>query len=446
MVDVLAQSECPGITARRARREEFGGVSQDPIVWQAARGANVMDIDGNVYVDLSAGFAVASVGHSHPKVAAAAAKQAGTLIHAMGDLYPSDMKIALARKLAERTPKGLKQSIFSMAGFEAVEAALKTAVMATGKSGVMAFRGSYHGLGYGALSVTGYRKEFKRPFREQLGRFASHLPYPYCYRCSLGLEYPTCGLACFQLVRSALDDPSSGIDQVGAVIVEPIQGRGGVIVPPDEWLVELAQLCKEHQIMLIFDEIFTGFGRTGQWFAGEHLNITPDLMCLGKAMGGGFPISAVIGTKTAMAGWGLSRGEAIHTSTFSGNPLGCAMALAAIAVLEEEELITRSKQLGDRILDKMNSLRERHTIIGDVRGRGSMVGVELVQNRESKQPASKTALRIVRTLLERGYIVLPSGIFGNVLSIVPPFVLTDEQLDGFVNELDAVLSTCGEPS
>lgn len=440
-VETLAKTECPAITARRSRRAEAGGASQDPIVWEAACGANVKDVDGNVYVDLTAAFAVAGIGHSHPAVVAAATTQATTLIHAMGDVYPGRVKIELAQRLADLAPGDLEVSIFGLSGAEAVEAALKTVAMATGKGTVVAFQGAYHGLSYGALGVTGYRAEFRAPFRRQLGAFGRHLPFANCYRCPVSRSYPGCDLGCLDLVRQALNDPSSGLDDIAAVIVEPIQGRGGFIVPPNEWMTGLAELCREHGILLVLDEIFTGLGRTGRLFACEHTGLVPDLMCLGKALGGGFPISAVIGSRQVMDSWGLSTGEAVHTSTFLGNPLGCAMSLAALDVLESEELVERSARLETVIRGRLDELADKHECIGDVRGRGTMFGVELVEDRQTKAPASRLTANLTRTLLGAGFLVLPSGVYGNVVGITPPFTITDEQLEAFFEALDKALES-----
>jgi len=442
-VDSLSRTECPAITARRSRRSEAGGVDQDPIVWEAGSGANIRDVDGNVYVDITSSFAVAGIGHSHPVVAEAAAEQARTLPHAMGDVYPARVKIALAERLAQIAPGDLEVSIFGMSGAESVEAAIKSAVICTGKSTIVSFQGSYHGLSLGALAVTGYRREFKAPFKGQIAQFGRQFPFPNCYRCPIGQQYPECNTACLNPLVDALDSPASGLDDVAAVLVEPIQGRGGMVVPPDEWLVKLAEVCKARGILLIFDEIFTGFGRTGRWFAADHSGVVPDLMCLGKALGGGFPISAAIGTREVMGHWGLSKGEALHTSTFLGNPLGCAMAQAAIGVLTDEQLIERSASLETTIRGALNRLAGKHDSIGDVRGRGTMFGVEFVSSREEKTPDSTTVMRLTRRLLERGFLVLPAGVHGNILGITPPFVITNEQLNGFFEALDDELQQVG---
>lgn len=441
-VERLAETECPAITARRARRAEAGGADQDPIVWQAARGANVQDVDGNVYVDLTSAFAVAGIGHSHPKVAEAAARQAATLPHAMGDVYPGRVKIELAQRLAALAPGDLQVSIFAMSGAEAVDAALKTAAVATGRNTIIAFTGGYHGLSYGALNVTAYRREFREPFRGQLGSFGRHFPYANCYRCPVGRSYPGCAIACLDPVRRALEDPASGLDDVAAVLVEPIQGRGGVVVPPDEWLRGLADLCKAHDLLLIFDEIYTGFGRTGRWFAAEHSGVVPDLMCVGKALGGGFPLSAVIGSRAVMDRWGLSQGEAIHTSTFLGNPLGCAMAMASLDVLEGEDLIGRARHVEALMRRLLEPLAGRHSVIGEVRGRGAMLGVELVLD-EGRTPASALAMTVTRALLHSGFLVLPSGVSGNVIGLTPPMVISEAQLTAFFAAFDQVLTDAG---
>ncbi|MBN1944952.1 MAG: aspartate aminotransferase family protein [Bradymonadales bacterium] len=438
----MSRVECPAITARQPREKEIGGVSADPFVWEKALGANVLDVDGNRLVDLTSAFSVAGIGHSHPRVQAAIAEQATRLIHGMGDVYPPRVKIELSEKLAHVVPGDLEMSILCTSGASAVEAALKTANMATKRQAVIAFSSSYHGLHYGALNVTGYRREFKEPFRSQTGHFAVHMPYAYCYRCALGLAYPTCRLACLTLLKNTLDDLGSGIAQVGAVLVEPILGRGGVVIPPDEWLVGLFELCREREILIIADEILTGFGRTGRWFACDWPGLVPDMMCIGKGMGGGFPIAAVIGKPAVMTRWGLSSGEAIHTSTFLGNPLGCAAALAAIQVLEEEKLVERSRQVGEWMADGLDRLQGKCRLVGDVRCRGSLAGIELVTDRESRTPATRETSSVIQLLLERGYIVGLNGVHSNIIGLTPPFVITQDQIRAFFQAFEEALESC----
>lgn len=448
LIDDLSRSECPAITARRARRKAETGVPQDPIVWQRARGANVVDVDGNRYVDLTAGFAVMGLGHGHPAVVAAAREQAGDLLHAMGDVYPSRVKIELGRLLSELAPGPLCQSILGLSGADAVQAALKTIAVYTGKPGVIAFWGGYHGLSYGALAATAYRKSFRTPFLSQLGVDVHHVPYPDPYRPPYGLPVGTPGEEVAERVlahvRQMLAHPASGGEGIGGIIVEPIQGRGGEVVPPPGFLAGLREICDAFDLVLVYDEIFTGFGRTGRMFACEHDEVWPDILCVGKAMGGGFPISAAIGTAEVMGSWGLSTGEAIHTSTFLGNPMGCAMAKAALSTLRDEGWPGAVEAKGARLTDRLTDLAERFECIGDVRGRGLMIGVDLVTDRATREPAGAMALGLMDYCRARGYLILPSGVFGNVIAITPPFVITDAQLDGFLAVFEAGLEAVAE--
>lgn len=434
-IDDLAQSECPAITARRARREQATGVGQDPIVWERALGANVEDVDGNVFVDLTAAFAVAGLGHNPSEVVQAARKQVGELTHAMGDVYPGRVKIEFGKLLSEVAPGGLEQSIFGLSGADAVQAALKTAVVHTGRPGVISFWGGYHGLSYGALSATAYRREFREPFLDQLSPHVTHVPFPDPYRPPFSLSHDTAPERVRDVVldhvRDILEHPASGGEGIGAIIVEPIQGRGGEVVPPDGFLGGLRQICDDHGLVLIYDEIYTGFGRTGSLFACEHDGVLPDIMCVGKAAGGGAPVSAAIGTADVMGSWELSSGEAIHTSTFLGNPLGCAMGKAAVETIVADDWPAKVKRRGRELRARLGQLAAEFDAIGDVRGRGLMLGVDLVEDRSSREPNGALALALMDWCRSRGYLLLPSGTHGNVIAITPPFVITDEQLDGF---------------
>src|SRR6266496_761007 len=313
-----------------------------PIVWERARGVQVWDADGNKYLDLTAAFGVAAAGHANPHVVKAGQRQLARLPHAMGDVHPHALKAELARELSRLTferwvgqmsrsripnPKSSK-TIFCNSGFEAVEAALKTAMLATGKRGVIAFEGAYHGLGYGALNTT-HRAHFRSHFREQLGCFGHFVAFPASALATAETEAHI-----RRLFRR---------EKIGAILVEPIQVRGGINIPRPEFLPLLRRLCDEHGALLVLDEIYTGFGRTGKWFACEHSETVPDILCLGKALTGGFPLSACVGRSDVMdAAWPPSTGEAIHTSTFLGHPVGCAMALAQIAEIEARKLVERS--------------------------------------------------------------------------------------------------------
>ncbi|MFT5683707.1 MAG: 4-aminobutyrate aminotransferase/(S)-3-amino-2-methylpropionate transaminase [Myxococcota bacterium] len=391
-IDRLAARECPAITARRARRAQaLGAAADDPIVWEEAVGANVVDVDGNILVDMTAGFGVASVGHRNPAVVAAGTAQLAHLPHAMGDAFPDPVRIRLLERLAELS--GMDRAILGSSGSDAVEAALKTARIATGRDGVLTFSGSYHGLSYGALSVTRYKAgAFRAPFAGQLGN--------HTIEADFGGEIPD-------------------LSEIGAIIVEPIQGRGGVRVPPDGWLAGLIDAAHAAGAVVIFDEIYTGFGRTGRWLAlqGPALNgRRPDLVCVGKGMAGGYPISACLGTAAVMDAWGASRGEALHTQTFLGNPVGCAMALACIAEVERLMPEVEGKGAG------LKAALEATGLV--VRGAGMLLGVEI-----------ERSLAVSRGLMQRGYIALPAGESAEVLALTPPLMIHPDQLTGFLEAL-----------
>jgi 4-aminobutyrate aminotransferase-like enzyme len=401
-----------------------------PIVWERAKGVHVWDTEGKKYLDLTAAFGVAAAGHANPNVVRAGQKQMAKLLHAMGDVHPHALKAQLARELSRLTfgrwGKKTGKVIFSNSGFEAVESALKTAMLATGRRGVIAFKGAYHGLGYGALNAT-HREHFRSPFKSQLREFGNFVKFP-----TRAEELAQIEKAIGQLFRR---------EKIGAILLEPIQARGGTNIPPLEFLPLLRQLCDEHGALLILDEIYTGFGRTGKWFACEHSGVTPDLICLGKALTGGFPHSACVGRAEVMdAAWPASNGEAIHTSTFLGHPVGCAMALAQIAEIRRLKLCERSATLGKFLLNELGSINNsKLKIKNSNRGCGLMVGVELTL--PNGQPATEVALNAIKNLLHLGYIFLPEGEHGNIISFTPPLTITQAQLTKAVTALKQVLTT-----
>ena len=397
-----------------------------PIVWDRAEGVNVWDAEGKKYLDLTAAFGVAAAGHANPAVVKAGQEQMGRLLHAMGDVHPHAPKARLARELSritfERWQKKNGKVIFGNAGFEAVEAALKTARLAMGKHGIIAFAGGYHGLGYGALNAT-HRDLFREPFKNQLREFGHFVPFPG--------KATDLAILDFQLQRIARRE------RIGAVLVEPVQARGGIHVPPREFLPFLRKWCDQNGALLILDEIYTGFGRTGKWFACEHSGVVPDLICLGKALTGGFPLSACVGRADVMdAAWPASAGEAIHTSTFLGHPVGCAMALAQISELHRLKLPDNSAELGEYLLTLLEAELPNLKLHMNIRGRGLMAGVEL--RRRNGQPATTEALAAIKTMLHRGFILLPEGEHGNVISFTPPLTITKAQLKTAVRALAEV--------
>jgi 4-aminobutyrate aminotransferase-like enzyme len=400
-----------------------------PIVWERAKGVHVWDADGKKYLDLTAAFGVAAAGHANPAVVKAGQGQMAKLLHAMGDVHPHARKAELAQTLSritfERWGKKSGKTIFGSSGFEAVEAALKTAIQATQKHGIIAFEGAYHGLGYGALNAT-HRNFFRGPFQSQLREFGHFVTFP-----KKAADLATVEFQVRHLFRR---------ERIGAILVEPVQARGGCNVPPPGFLPLLRKLCDESGVLLILDEIYTGFGRTGKWFACEHPGVTPDLICLGKALTGGFPLSACVGRADLMdAAWPASTGEAIHTSTFLGHPVGCAMALAQISEIEKNALPEHSAGLGEFLLHALSTIQApEHNVDCAARGLGLMAGLEL--NLPGGKPATQMALDTIKKLLPRGYIFLPEGEHGNVISFTPPLTITKTQLARAVKELNAVLN------
>ncbi|HTY88051.1 MAG TPA: aspartate aminotransferase family protein [Candidatus Acidoferrum sp.] len=412
-----------------------------PIVWERARDVFVWDVNGKKYLDLTAAFGVAAAGHANPRVVRAGQKQMARLLHAMGDVHPSARKAELARELSRitferwRKPSDTRRPtlaaagkvIFGNSGFEAVEAALKTAMLATGKQGVVAFTGAYHGLGYGALNAT-HREFFRGPFHSQLREFGHFVQFPAKSGEVSAIEW---------IIRRLFRR-----EWIGAILVEPVQGRGGIHVPPKEFLPMLRKICDDLGALLILDEVYTGFGRTGKWFACEHSQVVPDLICLGKALTGGFPLSACVGRADIMdAAWPASRGEAIHTSTYLGHPVGCAMALAQIKEIEKRDLAARSAELGEYLIELLSDLDLPSSILASCRGLGLMAGIEL--RLADGRPATDVAMRTIKTMLRRGFILLPEGEHGNVISFTPPLTITKKHLTKAVKTLAEVLATEG---
>lgn len=394
-----------------------------PVFWSEARGAAVRDADGSVFVDLTAGFGVAHAGHSHPRVAAAIARQARRLAHGLGDVHPPEIKVELLERLAAIAPGDLSVCILGSAGAEAIEAALKTAVLRTGRGGVLAFEGGYHGLTYGALALT-HRAEFRAPFVGQLFAGVRHVPYP-------GVSDGDDLARVLDAVDRAIDLAEGTDWPIGAIVVEPIQGRGGIVVPPQGFLSALRTRCDGARILLVLDEIYTGVGRTGRWFACEHDAVVPDILVAGKALTGSVPLSVAIGSRAVMDAWLASTGEAVHTSTFLGNPIACAAALAQLQVIEDEGLLARATELGRRIHAATTRWVARVPLVRAARGQGLLQAVVL------ERPVAAT---VMEAALSRGVLVLPEGAANDVLAITPPAVMTDAQLDAALGVLEELLT------
>jgi 4-aminobutyrate aminotransferase-like enzyme len=386
-----------------------------PIFWESADGATVSDVDGNTFIDLTAAFGVANAGHSNPRVVSAVAEQAARLMHGMGDVHPNPLRVRLLESLAAVVPSGLDKMFLATTGCEAVEAALKTAILFTGKSRFAAFRGAYHGLSLGALTLCGIER-FSQPFTAAIGQTALRLEYP-----AQDTDVDAAAAATHCALAAAGD--------LAAVIVEPIQGRAGCIVPSPGYFKALRAICTELRLLMIVDEIYTGFGRTGCWFAVEHEDVVPDLICIGKAMGSGFPISAIAGKADVMDAWPPSTGEALHTSTYLGNPMGCAAALATIQEMTRLQLPARAHRLGLELGHRLG--RICNSTVLAARGRGLCWGIQLKD--------ATAAARAVERALDAGVIVLQAGIDGSVIAISPPLVIDESLLHRAIDILEAAV-------
>ena len=433
--------------AKRLRRAEgaaIWGRDESPIVWSRARGAVVEDLDGNRYLDFTSGFGVASLGHAAPEVKRAVAAQAGRLVQGLGDLMPHAARERLVRRLSKLGGR-LSRVLLASTGAEAVELALKTAAIATGRRRVVAFQGAYHGDSYGALEVTDHPRP-PGPLRAQLLGRAIHVPYPYPYRCTRpGCGGARCDEHCLEEAFAAIDTALQGEDPPGAILVEPVQGRAGVVVPPSGFLPRLCRLARERRLLVIYDEILTGAGRTGPFWAweGSGPDAEPDLLCAGKGLGGGVAIAALFGKPKLMEAWRAHvppSGEAPHASTFYAHPIACAGSLAAIERLTAPEFQAHSKQMGSLLADGLAAIAGRRSGVGEVRAVGLLGAIELVRDRASREPAPEALGRLLPALLGRGILALPGGLHENVLMLLPPLTIHEAQLQCGLAAIDSALA------
>ena len=410
-----------------------------PTVIARASGALVEDVDGNQFIDFAGGIGVLNVGHAPPEVVQAIVEQAQRFLHTDFTVVPYEPYIRLAQRLAAKAPgSSPKKVAFFNSGAEAVENAVKLARYATGRAGIIALEGAFHGRTYMAMTLT---SKFK-PYKARFGPFVPEVyrvPAPYCYRCPMGLSYPQCGLACAQALERALVTMVAP-EATAAVIVEPVQGEGGFVVPPPEYLRAVRELTARHDILLIADEIQSGFGRTGRFLAIEHFGVEPDIITVGKSIAAGLPLSGVI----ARADLYDRLGEGVVGGTFVGNPVACAAGLAVLDQIERQDLVARAARIGEIARRRMEAMMERIPLIGDVRGLGAMVGMELVRDRRTKEPADQETSRILRRCAERGLICIKAGIYGNVIRLLVPLVVEEDQLQEGLDILEqAVLEEAG---
>lgn len=402
-----------------------------PLVVDRAEGAWVEDVDGNRFLDFTAGIAVNATGHCHPQVVRAIQEQAERLLHMSGTDFYYRSQIALAEKLASLAPgDGGKKVYFGNSGAEAVEAAFKLARWHTRRDLNIAFFGAFHGRTMGALSLTA-SKTIQKKHYYPLVPGITHIPYPYCYRCPYHLCHPTCGVECARWVEDTLFRTTMPPEEVAAIFVEPIQGEGGYIVPPPEFHQELQTIARRYEILYVADEVQSGMGRTGKMFAMEHFGVSPDIIATAKGIASGMPLGAMLARADIMD-WEAGS----HASTFGGNPLSCEAALATIRLLEDGLMANAARQ-GERLMAGLRALQAEHESMGDVRGKGLMVGVEMVKDRESKERATDWRNAVVRKAFEKGLLLLGCG--ESTLRFCPPLTLTDEEVDLGLNIFEEAL-------
>lgn len=405
----------------------------EPVVISKAEGATVIDADGKHYTDCFSGISVVNTGHCNPRVIEAAKKQLDQLVHACAYVYYIEPVAELAKKLAQISPKGLQKTFFSNSGAEAIETGLKLARKFTKKHEIIALMRSFHGRTIGTLSVTGQAGRRHASMGPYLGSIA-FTPTPYCYRCPCGLEYPGCQIQCAKMIDDVVRYSTS--NDVAAFIVEPVLGEGGIIVPPKEYFSEAKRILDAYGILFIDDEVQTGFGRTGQLFGINHYGVTPHIMCVAKAIANGLPLGGCI----ARADIADSFEPGDHLSTFGGNPVSCAAAVANIDFILEENLLSRATKSGEYVMRRLEELKQKHDLIGEVRGKGLMIGIELVKDRKSKQPATQETGKLRDLCREKGVLVGHGGPLGNVLRIQPPLIISQDLLDRAIDVVDMSIS------
>src|SRR5438876_8616285 len=428
MVGMLPQisSPLPGPNAKRIIERDSQVLSPSytrgyPLVVERGEGAIVIDVDGNRFLDFNAGIAVVATGHCHPRVVKAIQEQAARLIHMSGtDFYYPNM-VELAEKLAAIAPNGTARRVyFGNSGTEAMEAALKLARYHTGRHRFIAFTGAFHGRTMGALSLTASKAVQRRGFGP-LVPGVHHTPYAYCYRCAYGKTPDTCGVECARIIETQLLKTIAPADEVAAIVVEPVQGEGGYIVPPRKFIEELERIARKFRMLLIFDEVQSGMGRTGRMWAADHFGAAPDIFAVAKGIASGMPLSATVARAEIMT-WPPGS----QASTFGGNPVSVAASLATIEVLEKE-LVSNAAQVGEHMMNRMRSWPQRIANAGDVRGLGLMLAFELVKDKQTREPFPELRNRVVELAFERGLLVLGAG--DSTVRLSPPLIFTKDQAD-----------------
>jgi 4-aminobutyrate aminotransferase/(S)-3-amino-2-methylpropionate transaminase len=439
MPTIQLKTEVPGPRSRELMRRREAAVPRGPanalpLFVQEAHGAVLTDVDGNRLLDFAGGIGCLNVGHANEAVVAAARAQLGRFTHACFAVTPYESYIALAERLNRLTPGTFpKKTLFTNSGAEAVENAIKIARAATGRPAVIAFEDAFHGRTLLTMSLTSK----VHPYKTGFGPFAPEVyrvPYGYCYRCAYNLTYPECRLHCVDVIEDVFKKYVEA-DKVAAVIAEPVLGEGGFVVPPADWMARLRELTARHGILLIADEVQTGFGRTGKLFAIEHSGVVPDILVAAKSLAGGLPLSSITGRAELMDApvvGGLG-------GTFSGNPVALAAAHAVVDEMEKGSLLGRAEEIGRRVRARAERFKVLFPIVGDVRGVGAMWGIELVKDRTTRVPAREEMAAVTKACYERGLVTITAGTFGNVLRTLMPLVITDAELEEGLDVVEAAI-------
>jgi 4-aminobutyrate aminotransferase len=402
-----------------------------PLVAERGTGAIVEDVDGNRFLDFNAGIAVVATGHCHPRVVKAIQQQAARLIHMSGtDFYYEEM-VRLAEKLSEIAPGTVaRKTSFGNSGAEAVEGSIKLARYTTGRDKIIAFLGSFHGRTLGALALTARKAVQRRGFGPLMPGVV-HAPYPYCYRCPFGKEPDGCAVECVKHIEHTLLKTIAPAEETAAIVVEPVQGENGYVVPPRKFFDELARVARQNGILLIFDEVQAGVGRTGKIWAAEHFDAVPDIFAVAKGIASGLPLGATVARADLMT-WP----PGAHASTFGGNPVACAAALMTIALLQEE-LVENAARMGAYLMDRLREWPKRFPTVGEVRGLGLMIGIELVRDQTTREPAAHLRDGVVARAFEHGLLVLGAG--ESTVRLSPPLIITRDQCDFALETLETCL-------
>jgi 4-aminobutyrate aminotransferase/(S)-3-amino-2-methylpropionate transaminase len=411
-----------------------GPFNVHPIFAQKAKGATITDVEGKEYIDFAGGIGVSNVGHCNEDVLEATQDQIQKYIHTCFHVVMYEPYIELAKRLNAVTPGDFpKKTMLANSGAEGVENAVKVARHATGRQAIIVFEDAFHGRTLLALSLTSKMKPYKfgfGPYAPEIYR----MPYAYCYRCAFGLKYPSCEIECAYFLKEFFHTHISS-EQVAALVVEPVLGEGGFVVPPKEYFKIIQKICQDNGIVLIADEVQTGFGRTAKMFAMEHYDVAPDMMVMAKSLAGGLPLSAVTGKAEMMdhpqvGGLG---------GTFAGNPVSCRAALAVLDLFEKKNLLRKAEQIGKKVYKKFEQFQERYPFIGDVRGLGAMVGMELVVDRKTKEPATALTKQLVNLCCEKGLLMISAGTHSNIIRPLMPLMIPDEQLEKGLSILEESL-------